>query len=49
MQKPVHIHTPTTMSAMLLICGAVSHETGRAPSEVRSALSTPICTSVPVL
>src|SRR5216684_5643673 len=43
MQKPVDIHTPTRIRAMVLTCGDVSHETGCPPSATSIALNSPIC------
>ena len=44
-QKPVHTHTPTAMSARLLVSKFTSQATGRNPgrSAVRAAFRTPIC------
>src|SRR5581483_3840291 len=41
-QKPVDIHTPTIISATVLMAGSVSHETGWPHREVTSAFSSPI-------
>src|SRR5512138_1244815 len=42
MQKPVHIQMPTTIRAMVLTWGVVSHETGGIPRLVTMAFSSPI-------
>jgi hypothetical protein len=43
MQKPVQIHTPTTISMTVFRSRMVKKGTGRPPSAVMMALSRPIC------
>src|SRR5690242_3227054 len=42
MQNPVDIQMPTTIRATVLTWGSVIHDTGCPPSEINSALSSPI-------